>query len=109
MMTFMSSRTQQLFNFFPTVRAVGTGVVGWNSNRRHSKHLAKIFQPLAESRPRGIRNGFSQLSVSDHVGHHQVLIGNQVIRPDNAGKPISRLMRQYLLKKGTIFRKNRVF
>lgn len=61
----MSSRTQRLFNFFPTVRAVGTGVVGWNSNRRHSKHLAKIFQPLAESRPRGIRNGFSQLSVSD--------------------------------------------
>jgi len=84
MMTFMSSRTQRLFNFFPTVRAVGTGVVGWNSNRRHSKHLAKIFQPLAESRPRGIRNGFSQLSVSDHVPHHQVLIGNQVVRPDNA-------------------------
>jgi hypothetical protein len=84
MIKFMSSRTQRLFNFFPTVRAVGTGVVGWNSNRRHSKHLVKIFQPLAKSRPRGIRNGFSQLSVSDLVPHHQVLIGNQVVRPDNA-------------------------
>src|SRR4028119_2355492 len=84
MMTFMSSLTQRLLDNFPTVGTVGTGVVGWNGNCCHAKHLTEIFQPIAECRPRSIRYRLGKFSVSDHVSHLQVLIGNQVVRLDNA-------------------------
>jgi hypothetical protein len=89
MRTLMRSLTQRLLNSFPTIGTVGTGVVGWNRNCYHSKHLAEIFQPLTESRPRSIRNGFSQFSILDRVTHLQILVGNQVVRLDDAGEPTS--------------------
>src|SRR5919202_12040 len=84
MMTFMSSCAQRLLDNIPAVRTVGAGVVGWNGNRRHTKHLTKVLQPVSESRPCRIRNGLGEFSIFDHVAHHQVLVGNQVIRLDNA-------------------------
>ncbi len=46
MRTSMRSLTQRLLDGFPAARTVGTGVVRWDSNRYHPKHLAEIFQPL---------------------------------------------------------------
>ena len=80
MMTAMCSLTQRLLDNFPTVGTVLTGVVRWNSNRYHTKHLAEIFQPFTESRPGRVGDGLSQLSISDHITHLQVLIGNQIVR-----------------------------
>jgi len=90
MMTAMCSLTQRLLDDFPTVGTVLRSVVRWYSNRYHTKHLAKIFQPLTESRPCSIRYRLRQLSVSNHVTHLQVLIGNQVVRLDDAGELTSR-------------------
>jgi hypothetical protein len=80
----MSSLTQRLLNDLPAIRTILTGVVRWYSNSRYTKHFAKIFQPIPESRPCSVRNGLSQFSVSDHIPHLQVLIGNQVVRLDDA-------------------------
>ena len=88
-MTTMCSLTQRLPDDFPTIGAILTGVVRGNSNRYHTKHLAEIFQPIAESRPCCIGDGLRQFRVFDHVSHLQVLIGNQVVRLDYAGEPTS--------------------
>ncbi len=78
----MSALTQRLLDNFPTVRAVGAGVVRWNSYCHHTKHLAEILQPTAEVRPCRIRNRLGKLAVFYHIPHHQVLVGNQVVRLD---------------------------
>lgn len=80
----MSTLTQRLLDDFPTVRAILAGVVRWHSNCCYPKHLAEIFQPTAEVRPRRIRNRFEELGIFNHVSHLQVLIGNQVVRLDYA-------------------------
>ena len=80
----MSSLTQRLLDDPTAVGAILAGVVRWNSNRHHTKHLAEILQPIPESRPCSIRNRFSQKSISDHIPHLQVLTGNQVVRLDDA-------------------------
>jgi hypothetical protein len=80
----MSSGTQGLLDLFAAVGTVLSGVVRWNGNRYHPKHLTEVLQPISESRPRSIRNRFSQFFVSDHIPHLQVLIGNQVVRLDDA-------------------------
>ncbi len=80
----MSSLRERLVDNFPAVRAVLAGVVRSNSNRYYSKHLAEILQPLTKSRPCSITDRFSQFPVSDHIPHLQVLVGNQVVRLDDA-------------------------
>ncbi len=80
----MSSLTQRLLDDPTAVGAILAGVVRWNSNRHHTKHLAEILQPIPESRPCSIRNRFSQKSISDHIPHLQVLVCNQVARLDYA-------------------------
>ncbi len=80
----MSSFTQRLVDNFPAVRAVLTGVVGWNSNSYYAKHFAKIFQPIPKSRPCSIGYRLRQSSILDHITHLQVLIGDQVVRLDYA-------------------------
>ncbi len=84
MMTFMSSCAQRLLNNFPTVGTILAAVVGRDGNRYHSKHLAEILQPVSESRPSCVTNRFRQLPVLNHVPHHQVDLGNQVVRLDDA-------------------------
>jgi hypothetical protein len=84
MMALMSSFTQRLLDDFPTARTVLAGVVRWNRNCCHPEHLAKVFQPVAESRPCSISQGLSQFPVSDHVSHLQILVGNQVVGLDYA-------------------------
>src|SRR5919202_2175688 len=86
----MCSLTQRLLDDFPTIGAILTGVVRGNSNRYHTKHLAEIFQPIAESRPGCIGDGLRQFRVFDHVSHLQVLIGNQVVRLDYASCQLHR-------------------
>ncbi len=84
MRTLMRSLTQRLLDGFPAVGTVGTGVVGWHGNRYHPKHLAEILQPLTESRPCRIGDGFCQSPILNHVSYLQVLISNQVVRLDDA-------------------------
>src|SRR3569832_628260 len=84
MMTAMCSLTQRLFDDFSTVRTILRSVVRWHGNRYHTKHFPKIFQPIAEISPSRIGDGFRQLLVFHHVRKEQVLIGNQVVRQDNA-------------------------
>ena len=83
-MTTMCSLTQRLFDDFPTARTILTGVVRWHGNRCHTKHLAKVFQPISESRPCSIGDGFCQSPIFHHVSHLQIFIGNQVVRLDYA-------------------------
>jgi len=59
-------------------------VVGWDSDCHHSEHFAEILQPTVEVRPCSIRNRLGQLAVFNHIPHLQVLIGNQVVRLDDA-------------------------
>jgi len=81
----MSTLTQRLFDdSFPTVRAILRSVVRWDSDCHHSEHFAEILQPTAEVRPCSIRNRLGQLAVFNHIPHLQVLIGNQVVRLDDA-------------------------
>ncbi len=80
----MSSLTQRLGDSLPTSRTILTGVVRWHAYRHHTKYLPKIFQPISESRPCSIGNRLSQFFVPNHIPHLQVLIGNQVVRLDDA-------------------------
>jgi hypothetical protein len=89
MMTSMSSLTQGLFDNFPAIRAILTRVLWRYCYCYHSKHLTKILYPLTESGPRSIIYRLSQFSVSHQISHLQILVGNQVVRLDYAGKPTS--------------------
>jgi hypothetical protein len=80
----MCALTQRLLDNFPTFRAILAGVVGWDSDCHHSKHLAEILQPTAEVRPCSIRDRLGQLAICDHISHLQILISNQVVRLDYA-------------------------
>src|SRR5919202_2071191 len=84
MMATMCSLTQRLLDYSPTIGTILAGVVRWDSNCHHTKYLAEILQPIAESRPGSIRYRLRQFPVFNHVTHHQVLIGNQVVRLDYA-------------------------
>ena len=80
----MSTLTQRLFDRFPRVREILTCIVRWDSDCHHSEHFAEILQPTVEVRPCSIRNRLGQLAVFNHIPHLQVLIGNQVVRLDDA-------------------------
>src|SRR5919199_3019993 len=84
MMTAMCSLTQRLLDDFPAVRTILAGVVRWDGYCHHTKHFPKIFQPISESRPCSIRYRLGQFLVPDHVPHLQVLVGDQVVRLDDA-------------------------
>ncbi len=83
----MSSGTQQLFEQFPTLGAILTGVLRWNGNRPYTQYLAPILQPLRECRPRRIRDRLRPLAVGNQRGKQQLPRGSPVARLDLALNP----------------------
>ncbi len=76
----MSSGTQQLFEQFPTLGAILTGVFQSNGNRRDTDYLAPRLQPLRECRSRPIRDRLRPLAVGNPRGKQQIPRGSPVAR-----------------------------
>ena len=84
MLASMRPCTQRLLDDLPAIRAILARVVGWDSNRDHTKHFPKILNPGTKLSPPYIRDGFSEVSIPHHIPHFQVLVGYQVVRLDYA-------------------------
>jgi hypothetical protein len=78
--TKMHPRRERFLDNFTAARAVLTGVVGRNSNRRHPIHFAKILYPAPKFAPRCITNRFGQVMILDHVTNLQVFQHHEVVR-----------------------------